>query len=223
MAVNADYKEEFAEEYRKNILQLASETKNCFPVLFPTFTSLSKMWNTVIINSTNEFILMLNDDIEFENENILDTVKSKIAEIKKLNELSTELFLINESWAHFVASKKIIDRLGYFDERLLAFGEEDGDMVWRYIKIFGKRPENIKIDGLSNVQEGYKIPHPNMQVEDIKDIRFVPKFNRDFINKKYKRVLFGIKGMFDHKVKAVIPNLKQYPYEKFKRENYEKM
>ena len=177
----------------------------------------------MILNSSNEFILVLNDDIELENQNIITLMEQELLGIKNNNNLESELFLINGSWSHFVASKKIIDELGYFDERLLAFGEEDGDMVWRYQNKYGKKIKAIKIDGITNIQEGYKIPHKNMQIEDVNKTRFVPRFNRNFIKEKYHKCLWGIKGMFDCRVKEVIPNLKQYPYEQFKRENYDKM
>ena len=52
--------------------------------------------------------------------------------------------------------------------------------------------------------------------ESQSSVRF-SKFNRDFIkNTKYTNTLLGgYKGMFDNKVKQILPDEKQYPYEQF--------
>lgn len=224
LSVNADYQVAFDEEYRKSIMKICYENTNIFPIVFPTFTSLSKMWNSIILNSSNEFIFMLNDDIELANKVVFDKVEEYISEVIESGEISKEFFKVNDSFSHYVCSKRVIDDLGYFDERLLAFGEEDGDMVWRYIDKYKRDCESIEVEGIKNQAEGYMIAHNNMQIENVQGVRLVPKFNREFINKqKYKRSLLGIKGMFDYKMKKNMEDAIQYPYEHFKREHFEKL
>jgi len=223
ITINADYEQEFDENYRKSLCEFISSTKNCYPVFFPSFTSLSKMWNTLILHSTNEHILILNDDLIFDNENIIPEILNKISNKKNEIDSNVDLFTINNSWCHFVISKKMAYKLKYFDERLLAWGEEDGDMVWRFIKEFGEPPTNINIEGIRNLYEGYDIQPQNIDSE--KACRaFRPKFNRHWAYKhKYKKSILGIKGMFDYTCKRVIKDEQQYPYEKFKWENKDKL
>jgi hypothetical protein len=224
ITVNADYKTPFDEEYRKNITNLASNTQNCFPFVFPTFTSLSKMWNTIIVNAPTDYVLVLNDDIDLASEKVLQELKEiikdnnpdKIAPKK-------DLFTINKSWSHFVISKQIAHKLKYFDERLLAFGEEDGDMYWRFIKQYGFEPKDITLEGILNVREGCDKKIENIEMQNLCGSQR-PVFNRKWLFlKKYKKFPFGLKGLFDYKVISILSDKQQYPYEEFKRKNYDKI
>ena len=225
LAVNADYEEPFDQEYRKEILQLAARYNGVYPIVYPIFTGLAKMWNNIIINASSEYILLLNDDIDI-SEDIFVTIEHAIFEMTESESagVSRKILKINDSFSHFIISKELADDMGYFDERLLAFGEEDGDFVWRYIRKYGKEIANIDVEGISNLAEGYFITQPNMETEDVRGMRLVPSFNRKFIQTiKYRRSIMGIKGMFDHRMNQVLPDEKQYPYEKFRRDNYSKI
>lgn len=223
VTINADYQKEFDEQYRSELCSFLSQVNNCFPIFFPSFTSLSKMWNTLIIHSSNEHILILNDDINFNNEQIIAEITNKISARKGKIDPYCDLFTINKSWSYFVISKEIAHKLKYFDERLLAFGEEDGDMVWRFIKEFGFKHENIEIDGLKNIGEGYEIRPANLNSQEACGA-FRPIFNREQLYKrKYKKAFWGIKGMFDYKCIKILNDVQQYPYEEFKRANINKL
>ena len=109
--------------------------------------------------------------------------------------------------------------VGFFDERLLGLGEEDGDFFWRYHEKFNREIPNLDIGLIDNIHsdvtdDGY-----------LKGIRTASKFNREFIKKqKYKDILFGgYKGMFDKRVKKILPDETQYPYEKFYLENKDRL
>ena len=78
---------------------------------------------------------------------------------------------------------------------------------------------NIEIPLIENVHsdlrdEGYK-----------KGIRTASLFNREFILKqKYQSVMLGgYRGMFDKKVKKILPDQEQYPYESFYLNNIDKL
>jgi len=214
VTVNGDNDAQFDESYRKDLLNFMAQTDNVFPIFFPSFSGLSKMWNTLIIHSPTEHILILNDDIILnEDSNIFPTISEVIQR--------EELFVLNDSWAHFVISKKIAYLLKYFDERLLAFGEEDGDMVWRFIQMFGKPPPDVIVRGISNICEGYHISPTNIETCMV-GRRQVPKFNRYFMfNHKYRFTnnAEDIKGMFDAPCQKLLQDVQQYPYEEFKEKN----
>jgi hypothetical protein len=73
VAINGEFGIEFNDEYRSKILSFMSKYKNAFPIIYPRFRGLSKLWNNIVINSTNEHILLLNDDVTIKN-NFISTL-----------------------------------------------------------------------------------------------------------------------------------------------------
>ena len=75
VCINGGYKKEFNQEYLSKILRFISTYPSIYPQVFTKFTSLAKLWNRSILNSTNELVLVLNDDVEISEEffHILDT------------------------------------------------------------------------------------------------------------------------------------------------------
>ena len=207
LTINGDYKEEFKEEYRKKILKLCLLYDRVYPIFFIEQRSLSKMWNTILIHSKTNYCLILNDDIKINTNNIF----RKITELK---DDSITITTFNNSYSHFMCDKKIIDELGYFDERLLGFGEEDGDIKYRYIEKFKELPKNVNVNGLINIVS--PIRDENIK----KGVGKYSKFNKDFARKKYTQddsaevYLWGGK-----KWRKNIEDLIIYPYEKFYQEN----
>lgn len=204
------------EEYRKNILKFCSEVPNVYLTIYSTFTSLSKMWNTIAINSINENILSVSDDVNITDSSWFDTVKDILKDFNGFN-------IINNTFATFLISKKMINDMNYFDERLLAYGEEDGDFVWRYIKMFGYYPKIVSVGSMYNIGEGYGIEPPNLRWLNPGNV-IRPAFNREFcFNEKYKPKENCPVGMFGISMESMLENSVQYPYEKFKFENFGKL
>lgn len=201
VCINGSLREPFDEEYRKKLLEYINIYSNIYPMFFTTFRSLSKLWNNLILNSIHDNILILNDDVQILNKDFFIDVEKSI---------NNKLFTINNSWSHFVANKYEMIELGFFDERLLGVGEEDGDMVYRYIKKYGHYPNNVICKNLRNISSDEN--QSNMK----KGIGKYSFFNREFMfNHKFKKNDNGIKGMFDYPVEQVIQNENLYPYEKF--------
>ena len=48
--------------------------------------------------------------------------------------------------------------VGFFDERLLGLGEEDGDFCWRYHERYDYEIRSITIPGIANVQSDLADP-----------------------------------------------------------------
>jgi hypothetical protein len=91
-------------------------------VTYEDHQSLAKGWNTLLIMSNAPKVLILNDDCEvgtnFRNE----------FESQRSNH---EWLFLNESFSHFMTSKAVIKKIGWFDERFLGIGHEDGDYARR--------------------------------------------------------------------------------------------
>jgi len=212
VAVNGEHNREFSENYRSRLMAFLSTQKKVFPIMFPVFRGLSKLWNTIIIHATCDHILMLNDDIMITGKNFIRKIQEKLVR----NHDSS--FLINNSWSHFVISRKEVDDLGYFDERLLGIGEEDGDMTWRYLQRYGRAVPSFKIKEFVNYAEETMVDKPaNITCRPGTKYSL---FNRRFMfDHKYRPDAGGIKGMFDYPVELRDKGPDQYPNERFFREN----
>ena len=211
LTVNGPARSEFDQEYRSKLFAYLSHHNGVYPMVFPAFQSLAKMWNRGILASTSECVLILNDDLKIQSKND----QSFFDNFELALQTAPETFTINGSFSHFVVSKREVIDVGFFDERLLGLGEEDGDFYWRYHEKFNKEIPNIELELIDNIHsdvadDGY-----------VKGIRTASKFNRDFMKKqKYKDILFGgYKGMFDKRVKKILPDEVQYPYEAFYLKN----
>lgn len=209
ITANGPCKAAFDPNYRSRLLEFLATQSNCFPTVFPTFQSLAKMWNRGVLTATQEQVLVLNDDLIIQpsdGNGFFEQLEAALAG-------NAGTFKINGSFSHYVIAKTELIDVGFFDERLLGLGEEDGDFYWRYHEKFKKEIASLDIGGIENVcsdlaDDGY-----------VKGIRTAAKFNRDFIkNVKYREVLLGgHRGMFDKRVKKQLPDETQYPYEQFAR------
>ncbi len=216
VAVNGEHQLDFSEKYREKILRFFATQPKTFPIFFPQFRGVAKLWNTIVVHASHDHILMLNDDIAVTDPNVADI----IAGCLKNNRLRS--FTINHSFSHFVIAREELDHLGYFDERLLGIGEEDGDFVWRYMERFGESVHNIELDCFKNFAgktSDYKIPN----IASHSGSKY-SRFNRDFMfREKYEQDTNGIQGMFDFPVRCKAPTAPQYPNEKFYRQNRQKL
>jgi glycosyltransferase involved in cell wall biosynthesis len=202
--INGPHRSNFNQEYRRQILTFLSDYENVYPTMFPNFQSLAKLWNRGILTAQHDMVLVLNDDLRLEPM-FFESLEKEISS-------RSRTFRINGSFSHYMAFKPELIEVGFFDERLLGIGEEDGDFAWRYYKKFGREISSVNIPFVDNIQSD--IADPGFS----KGIRNYSKFNREFIlNTKYKRSIFGHKSMFDYKVVQQVEDLPQYPYENFYR------
>lgn len=212
ITVNGEKNGVLSNEYISKLFNIFSKYEQIYPIFFQEIRGLSKMWNTIIVHSSSDNILMFNDDIEIHDDSIFNTVNQLI-----LNPKFNSICKFNGSFSHFLIKKECIEKIGFFDERLLGFGEEDGDITYRLIKD-NLDIHNLPSSGLINIVS-------NVRQQDIKSgIGKYSKFNRDFIyGQKYGTSDKGIRGMFDTPMKENIVNEDAYPYEKFFRENKSKL
>ena len=209
IAVNGENSREFNEVYRRNILKFIAEYEDVYPVFFPRFRGLSKLWNSIVIHSTHDQILMLNDDIMIDSPGFMKDVSDSLSRNKGKS------FLINRSWSHYLINRNELDTLGYFDERLLGIGEEDGDMSWRYIKQYGEKIQSYKIKAFKNFAEDTVRSYKPTNIRSHSGTKY-SLFNRKFIHEqKYSPVAEGIQGMFDTPVIMKDSGGNQYPHERF--------
>ena len=206
LAINGNNDELMPESYRQEMLDLSKKYKNIYPIFCPEFKSLSKLWNTLVIFSKTKYNFIICDDTTFDDPNTLSIIKHHI------NTTKDEFFLINQQFSHFVITKQILHNLGYFDERLIGHGEEDGDMVQRYIRNFSKNIPNLFIPNFSNLAS-YDLKNQKMECH----IHNKPIVNRKIAELKYKDDHNGICGMNPTPLSptGLLDDYQQYPYEMF--------
>lgn len=210
LAINGNFEELMPDDYRKDMLELSKKYTNLYPIVCPDFMSLSKLWNTLVLFSKTEYNLILTDDLVIDNSNIYKIVSDYIENTKE------QFFTINNGFSHFVLTKSFLHQIGYFDERLLAHGEEDGDLIHRYIKMFGKPAPSLTINGFYN-SAAYHLKMKNTE----NHIDNKPTVNREIAKIKYKDDPNGICGMNPTPISStgVFEDYQQYPYETFVRNN----
>lgn len=142
IAINGYYDQEKQKKYLKEIIHYLKKFKNVKLLTFEEPQSLSKLWNLLIINSSNEKVFILNDDIGIS--------QSFRRHIEKSNILKSDVGIINTSWSHFIISKKIVDKIGWFDERFPGVGNEDQDYECRLV-FNNIALDNFNIGGLKNI------------------------------------------------------------------------
>lgn len=204
LIVNGNNEEDMPESYRLDMLNLCLQYENVYPLICPEFKSLSKLWNTLVVFSKTEYNFIICDDVTYTNPDALNIIYNHV------NNTKSEFFTINHQFSHFVVTKKMLHKLGYFDERFIGHGEEDGDMVHRHIEVFGSRMGDIHIPGVLNLA-AYELKNDKME----NHVHNKPKFNREFAMLKFKQDPNGIYGMSPVPVVKVIDDYQPYPYEMF--------
>jgi len=215
LCINGEKDGDFNEVYRKELMVLCYESANVFPIFFVETRGLSKMWNTALSHSDKHFVMMLNDDILIQSGDVFEKVFQHI-NTEEFNGLS----LINSSFSHYIADRRLIDELGYFDERLLGFGEEDSDIIYRLLKNKGMNNGMVWVGGLINIIS--QIRDENVKKGSINNVEHkYSDQNRSFIyGMKYKTNHDSqYKGWFDTPMDQHLEDEKIYPYERFFWEN----
>jgi len=196
--VNGNYKVGQKEDFKKDALINMSEYNNVYPQFYTKFTSLSKLWNSGIQNSSNDIVLVLNDDITI-NGGFFDWLDAKVTLVKD------GYFLINNLWSHFLIDRNFLNSINWFDERFLGVGWEDLDIDrHKRAKISFSTPDDLIY---SYNREFASVP---AQEKIIPSLGKYTKFNEDIYNRK-------------HVEKNLSEEADQYPYYLFEVENYDSL
>jgi len=214
VAINGEHKEKFDSNYRKDILTTIANYDQVYPIMFTEFRGLSKLWNSIIINTSGDYILMLNDDIAINSAGFLHNIKLLIEEHQTS-------FKINNSWSHVVLKKQEVMDVGFFDERLLGIGEEDGFFEWKYFDTYKKNFQQAYVLGVINYVD---MSHNPTNTKVIKQGKY------SLLNNKimYETIftideIYGVQhGICPAKL-ILNETHEQYPYEKFYLENRDKL
>jgi GR25 family glycosyltransferase involved in LPS biosynthesis len=126
--VNGQHKKDFDQTYQKDIMKFAADCPRTYLIMSPIFRGCSYMWNTCFNHTSTPYCLNLNDDVTLV-DGFFDEYEQMLMHNSQLGD---ESFRINFSFSHFSLYRNDLFDVGYFDERLLGIGEEDGDWLWRW-------------------------------------------------------------------------------------------
>lgn len=128
-------------DYLKRVTVFLNQFPNVHYITHEKHQPLAKCFNWLALMAFAPRILILNDDVSL---NLLFR-----HDFEKELKNNDSFFVINRSWCHFLISKKYMKEIGWFDERLLGTGYEDGDY---HIRIEEKDRPVTKVDcrGLIN-------------------------------------------------------------------------
>lgn len=164
---------------QKKYLEKASLFLNSFKhvkiIDFEQPQSLSKLWNLAILNASCTKLFILNDDLK-----LLPTFGKTLLKDRFFNQ---DIALINNSWSHFLIDRATIKKVGWFDERFEALGNEDEDYECRlaFANISLKSFTNKHVYNVVDVPKNYAYA-ANMALVNLK----YAKVNQDFFNLKWE-------------------------------------
>lgn len=138
--VNGYYDLSIQRSYLIDINNYLKKHRNVKVISHEQPRSLSLLWNQIILKATNNFILILNDDI---------SVSPLFRRELELKWKATRLTLLNSCWSHFIINKEMISANGWFDERFEGVGNEDEDYEGR-MALKGLRPDLLRIEHIQN-------------------------------------------------------------------------
>ena len=100
VCVNGENTEGYDEDFRREFFEYISTKSNTFVTMYPTFRGLTKMWNNLLIDSSNHQVLLLNDDITITDDTFFQALESVIPQ--------AQLFKINGSWSHALFDRRLV-------------------------------------------------------------------------------------------------------------------
>lgn len=169
VVINGNYDRPIDKSKLSNFLNLLNEQTDVFPVVFTSFQGWASLINTGIRHSASEVTFLFNDDIYLDGRLFMAGLTSHTKRI-----LESGLGLINGSWSHFGISRSCIFKIGFFDERFLGIGEEDGDYQIRYQEFFKREVEQLVMPGMIN------LVHDSREESIVKGVGKYSLFNKVF-------------------------------------------
>jgi len=203
--INGNLNQNHNAQDRSRFIHLLSELSDVNVVTSRVMTGISRNWNLGIQLLGTESVLCLSDDLEIST-GFKEDLEAAFAFAEK------EDFIVIGSFASFIINSRCLERVGWFDERFMGFGEEDGDYMHRFIEAYGREPRNYFSSA---------IRHLNLQTrgDESPGVTKYSLFNLAFRKIKYVHSETGILGMFGSPQKAKLPRVDFHPMESFRRKN----
>jgi hypothetical protein len=190
--LNGHYDKKKQIQYLREVTTFLNKYHNIRYVTNFEHKPLANGYNWLILISKCNHVLILNDDIK-----LYSNFRHNLERLQS----PPGIFTLNGTWSHFVISKNVVKKVGWFDERLLGIGYEDTDYAIR-LAFIGIPLGDIKIHGLHN----YMAPPDDASWANIsgRTLGKYSQINREFFEKKWGIVTSDqVSGNDFIKIKAV--------------------
>ena len=173
VVANGHVKEKEQEQYLAEIKNFCATYSNVELVTYLKPKGLSFIWNRIVDSSVENKVLIINDDLD------LNPVFKWF--LLKCGILDSEIATIQNSWSHFLISKKIFDQIGRFDEGLLEIGGEDDD----YCARLAMHNINLNNYNTSSIRPSLKVKEKRLKVNSYGKNMNEERFGYSSLNSKY--------------------------------------
>lgn len=203
VVLNGVYGRKVDPSLRADFVKEANAFQDVSFVMSRSMIPLARCWNLGIQMSNSSVCVVLNDDLAVNGRGLL-------SDLERLAETASEcgLALGNGSFSHFALSKDCLSSIGWFDERYLGIGEEDGDYAWRFEDHFGVPPQTSALSSIRNLDDPSR-------GEFITGIGKYSLANRVFMQMKFELHSGTVKGMFDDVSIRRLSEIDPYPHWRF--------
>ncbi len=153
--LNGFYDQAIQAEYLNNAKQFLKGTSASNVIAYNESQPLARCFNQLILHSTGKKVLILNDDL---------LVRFLFRPCLEMQMWPFENGVVNNTWSISWLSKETVRKVGWFDERFPAIGNEDGDYGMRIALQKGQKAmqvlhqHNIYCFGITNVVAGNTDP-----------------------------------------------------------------
>jgi hypothetical protein len=160
-------------DYLRKVTSFLNKYQNVRYLVNYEHQPLASGFNRLILMAQNNRVLILNDDVK-----LLLNFRHNIENLPS----PAEIFTLNGAWSHFVISKNVVKKVGWFDERLLGIGYEDTDYAIR-LALNGIPLGNIRVHGLHDCMA----PPEDATWADISELTLdkYSRINWEFFQKKW--------------------------------------
>lgn len=179
--LNGFYDPQIQAEYVKKAKEFLKGTSAKNVIVYDESQSLSKCFNQLILHSSAKKILILNDDIN---------IRRPFRYFFEAQMWPFETCVVNNTWSLGVFSKETIRKVGWFDERFPAIGQEDGDYGLRMAIQKGQKhimvnhQHNIYCFGVTNIIAGNEDPGWK-KTSEVVGGKYA-QANKDYFEKKWE-------------------------------------
>jgi hypothetical protein len=170
-------------KYIKKVTEFLHDCGFKHVITYEEHQSLAKGWNTLLIMSNAPKVLILYDDCE---------IKAGFRSEFESQKSNHDWLFLNQSFSHFMTSKNVIRKVGWFDERFLGIGHEDGDYARRCAVAGFKYDIGILCPSLKNLQ--IKEDYVSFTTKASERSGNYSQYNEKFFKKKWKHADNAKKG-----------------------------
>jgi hypothetical protein len=209
VVVNGEHPQAVNDTQRREFSRELLTYPQVFPVVLRKRVGLARLWNLGIQIADAPVCVVLNDDLALDRNQVWRDIAA-LASAAQANGIA----LGSGSWSHFAISRKCINEIGWFEERLLGFGEEDADYTVRFFEVMNRLPQTVSLSAMHHLHapERQSLPSGHGKYS---------LYNKVFVATKYSSPQTSDALREPHAYRRVFEEVAHYPGEDFRWKHQE--